>query len=166
MARKNRLDPVKSTANAMIGIVTSHRDYMLAHFINKDLGINLVNQEDLPVYLSKTNSLSNFPFFSYYHPDLRTDFCLIGNYNGTHYVFPALKQLNYILLFQGAAYQQHINDYIALIRKIQGIQAAIHVNQPGIRDLNGFLEDLELHKIEIQKKQEEKAGLKPGINEK
>jgi len=165
MAKKNRLDPVKATANAMIGIVTSHRDYMLAHFINKNLGIDLVNQEDLPVYLSKTNTLCDFPYFSYYHPDLRTDFCLIGNYNGTHYIFPALKQLNFILLFQGAAYQQHINDYIALIRKIQGIQAAIHVNQSGIKDLNGFLEDLELHKIEIQKKLLEKTGMKPGSHE-
>jgi hypothetical protein len=152
MARKNRLDPVTEAAIALIGIATQHRDYKLVHYINQSLLINLVNEEDLPVYNAKINALSYFPFFSYHHPDLRTDFCLIANNNGSAFLIPSLKQINFFLLMQGAAYQQHIDSISGSLRKIQGIQAAIPVNQSGIKEIGPLLEDIELHKIEIQKK--------------
>ncbi|MBK7173220.1 MAG: IPExxxVDY family protein [Bacteroidales bacterium] len=152
MARKNRLDAVTEFAIALIGIATSHRDYKLVHYINESLQINLINEEDLPVFNVKNDSLSYFPFFTYYHPDLRTDFCLIANNNNSTFLIPSLKQINFFLLMQGAAYQQHIDTVSASLRKIQGVQAAILVNQSGIKEIGPLLEDIELHKIEIQKK--------------
>jgi hypothetical protein len=159
MARKNRLEPSNEQVNAIIGIVTLHRDYQLVHFINKSLEINLVNKDDLPIYSTKSESLSYYPFYIFHHPDLRTDFCLIANHNGITALIPSLKQINYLLLLQGAAYKQHIDSYINNIRKIKRIQAAIPIIQTGVKEMGSLLEDLEMHKIDLQKKEEEKKDL-------
>lgn len=155
MARKNKLDPAYQTATAIIGIVTQHRDFRLAHFMNQELGLQLSNKEDLPVYNSKTDSLSYFPFFYYHHPDLRTDFCLIANSNGSNILLPSMKQINYFFVLVGAAYANHVSEMISNLRKIQGIQAALQVNQGGSKDIPPLLEDLELHRIDLQKKEDQ-----------
>lgn len=155
MARRNKLETANDTANAFIGIATIHRDYKLVHYLNSNLGLELVNEEDLPVYNSKTDSLTFFPFFCYHHPDLRTDIYLIANSISTSVLIPTLRQINYFLLLQGAAYQQHIDTMIASIRKIPGIQAALLINQSGIKEIPPLMEDLELHLIELQKKAED-----------
>lgn len=152
MARRNKLESANETANAFIGIATLHRDYKLVHYLNVHLGIELTNEEDLPVYNSKSDSLTYFPFFSYHHPDLRTDLHLIANNSGISLLVPSLKQISYFLLIQGAAYQQHIDSMIASIRKIPGVQAALSVNQSGIKEMASLMEDLELHLIELKKK--------------
>jgi hypothetical protein len=157
MARKNKLDPAKQTATATIGIATIHRDYRLAHFINHNLGINLISEDDLPVYNSKTDKLSYFPFFICHHQDLRTDFCLIANHNGEIAMLQSLKQLNYFFILEGAAYSNHVKEIIGQLRKIPGIQAAIPIDQAGLKDFPSILEDLELHRVALQKKQEDKT---------
>jgi hypothetical protein len=153
MAKKNRLEPAIGQINAIIGIATSLRDYRLVHFINQYLEIDLVNVDDLPVYNSKTETFSGFSLYRFHHPDLRTDFCLISNNNGTNILIPSLKQINYLLLLQGAAYKQHVDGMITSIRKIQGVQAVIAINQASIREIDPILEDLELHILELKQKE-------------
>lgn len=154
MSRKNKLEPASETATAMIGLVTTHRDFRLVHFLNQTLEISMTNTADIPVYDAKTESLNYFPFFSYHHTDLRTDFCLIANHNAGKVLIPSLRQINFFLLLQGAAFKQQIDAMIASIRKIQGVQAAIPVNQSAIKEVNPLMEDLELHKIELLKQEE------------
>jgi hypothetical protein len=112
----------------------------------------------LPVYNAKNDSLHNFPFFSYHHPDLRTDFCLIANTNGLNILIPSLRQINFLLLLQGAANKEFIDNMIGGIRKITGIQAVLPIIQSGIKEMPSLMEDIELHKIELSRQQEEKKG--------
>jgi len=156
MARKNKLEPASETATAMISLVTTHRDYRLVHYLNQALDIGLVSTQDLPVYDAKSDSLSYFPYFTFHHADLRTDFCLIANHNSGKVLIPSLRQIHFILFLQGAVFKQQIDGIVASIRKIQGIQAAIPVNQSGIKEISPLMEDLELHKIELLKQEESK----------
>jgi hypothetical protein len=55
----------------------------------------------------------------------------------------------------GPAYHSHVKEFVSGLRKIQGVQAAIPVNQEGLKEIAPFLEDLELHRIAIQKKEED-----------
>lgn len=163
MAKKTKLEPQGETANTIIGIATIHRDFRLVHFVNQSLGISLSTEEDLPVYNSKTESLSKFPFFLYHHPDLRTDFCLMANQNEGVVMIPSLKQINYFLFLFGAAYKNHVDGMVTQLRKIQGVQAALVIQPSSIKELPGILEDLELHRVEIQKKiEDQKVKLNKG----
>jgi len=157
MPRKIKLDTASEAATALIGIATTLADYRLVHFINQNTGIKLVSAADLPSYNPKTDSLLYFPFFTCHYLDLRTDFCLIANFNGSNILIPSLKQINYFLLLQGAANQQHIDTIIRSIRQIKGIQAVLAINQSGVKELTPLLEDLELHKLDMQKKQEDQS---------
>jgi hypothetical protein len=152
MAKKNRLEPAIGQVTAIIGIATQLRDYRLVHFINKYLEVDLSNVDDIPVFIPKTATFNFFSLYLYYHPDLRTDFCLVSNYNGTNTLIPSLKQINYFLFLQGAAYQQHVNSIIASIRKIQGIQVAIAIDPKSIKEMGGLIEELELHVLEMKQK--------------
>jgi hypothetical protein len=156
MAKKNRLEASIGEVNAIIGIATQLRDYRLVHFINKFLEVDLANVEDLPVFVPKADTFSYFPLYLYHHPDLRTDFCLIANSNGTSPLIPSLRQINYFLLLQGAAYKQHVDEFIVSIRKIQGVQAAISINQSNIKEIGPILEGLEMHILEMKAKEKER----------
>ncbi|NVO19440.1 MAG: IPExxxVDY family protein [Bacteroidetes bacterium] len=158
MAKKIRLEVASGEANAIVGIATQLRDYRLVHFINKSLNTDLANVENLPVYNVKTDSFSYFTLFHYHHPDLRTDICLVSNTNGIGPMVASLKQINFFLILQGAAYRHHIDEMISLIRKIQGVQAAISINQSTTKDFGPILEDLELHILELKQKEDGRKG--------
>ncbi len=157
MAKKNRLDPPGEAAGALIGIATTSRDYRLVHYINQSLGINLMSVDDIPVYHEKAGRFCNYPFFTYNHPDLRTDFFLIANYNTSTYLIPSLRQVNYFLLLQGSAYKEHIDGIIATLRTTQGIQAAIPIVPKTIKEFAPILEDLEIHVMELKKAENSKT---------
>ena len=155
MAKKIRLEPSAGQVNAIIGIATQLRDYRLVHFINQFLEIDLANVDDLPVINTKSESFSFHSLYLFHHPDLRTDFCLVSNTDGTSTLIPSLKQINYFLLLQGAAYKQHVDSMIANIRKIQGVQAVIAINQASIKEIGPILNDIELHILDLKHKEKE-----------
>jgi hypothetical protein len=152
MAKKIRLEPAIGQVNAIVGIATQLRDYRLVHFVNQFLDVNLANVDDLPVFNPKLETFSHFTLYLFHHPDLRTEFCLIANSNGKGTLIPSLKQINYFLFLQGAAYKQHVDVMISNIRKIQGVQAAIAINPATIKEIGPLLEDLEMHILEMKQK--------------
>jgi len=153
MAKKIRLEPSAGQMNAIIGIATQLRDYRLVHFINQYLEIELANVDDLPVVNPKSETFSFHSLYLFHHPDLRTDFCLVSNTDGTSTLIPSLKQINYFLLLQGAAYKQHVDSMITNIRKIQGVQAVIAINQASIKEIGPILDDIELHILDLKQRE-------------
>jgi len=151
------LEPTGEAAGVLIGIATTSRDYRLVHYINQSLGISLGSVDDIPVYHEKTAKFHTYPFFTWHHPDLRTDFYLIANYNASTYLIPSLRQINYFLLLQGSAYKEHIDGIIATLRTTQGIQAAIPIVPNTIKEFGPILEDLEIHVMEIKKAENSKT---------
>jgi hypothetical protein len=157
MAKKIRLDPAVAEVNAIIGIASQLRDYRLVHFINKHLGVQFASVDDLPYYDTKAGKAVPYPMFWFKDIDLRTDFCLLCNSNGTSTLIPSLKQLNFFLLIQGGAYQNHIDEMVNGIRRIQGVQAAIAIAQSSIKEIGPLLEDIELHILDLSQKGKNKS---------
>jgi hypothetical protein len=154
MARKSKLETTGfQPEGTLVGIATPLPFYRLVHFINKVLYTNLASNDDLQVFDETSGIMQSYPFYSYHHTDLRTDFYLFANYNGKSHVFPGLKQINYFKLLQGAAFDEHINDMLTGIRSIPGVQAAIRVQQGHIKNIAYFYEDFEMFLMELKKKE-------------
>lgn len=156
MASKSRLDPAFEPADAFIGIATNMPVFQLAHFINSITLLNLVRQEDLPVYFEKTDSLNSFNFFHYTDDDYRSDFCLLANSGGVLNLLQTHKQFSYFLVINGAIPVEKITQMVAQIKSITGVQLAAVISQEPIKTLGPILQDLELHLSELKKLKAEK----------
>jgi hypothetical protein len=156
MARKIRLEPAIAEVNAIVGIASQLKDYRLVHFINKHLDVQFASVDDLPFYDPKIGKPTLYPLFWFKDNNLRTDFCLVSNSNGTTTLIPSLRQINYFLIIQGGAYQNHVDDIVSGIRRIQGVQAAIAIAQTSIKEIGPLLEDIELHILDLSRKSKKK----------
>jgi hypothetical protein len=155
MARIPRLEPAFELADAFIGIATNMPVIQLVHFINNQTLLNLMREEDLPIYSEKNDSLSNHKFFHYQDDDYRTDFCLISNLNEGINLLPTHKQFSFFLVIQGAIPEEKVKQLVAKIKSIAGVQLAAIINQEPIKALGPILQDLELHLTELRKTKEE-----------
>ncbi|HOW32148.1 MAG TPA: IPExxxVDY family protein [Bacteroidales bacterium] len=152
MAKKSLLEPAYEPVDLLLGITATLRDYRLAHFLNKTLGIDLKSIDDLPVYVEKLQHNALFPLFWHHHKHLRSDFFLVANSNGEILMLPALKNFTYFLIVKGDAPDKHFDEIPKLLREIPGIQAAFPIAPESVKNIPFILADLELHMIEVQKK--------------
>lgn len=144
MARKNKLEPAEfEPQGTLIGIASSMRAFQLAHFMNKAIYIDLASTDDLKITGESGTDLEYFPLYYYYDNELRTDFYLFANSNGNAFVFPALRQMNYLLLLMGAAYDEHIRNFTREIRKIPGVQAVSLIDQTKVKNIEYFFYDFD-----------------------
>ncbi len=151
MARIPRLEPAFEPADAFIGIATNMPATQLVHFINSTTLLNLVREEDLPVYNEKSQSLNPYKFFHYPDEDYRSDFCLLGTSNGGLSLIPSHKQFSYFLIVQGAIPDDKISQLVSQVKSITGVQLAAIINQEPIKSMGLILHDLELHLSKLKK---------------
>jgi len=157
MARVPKLEPAFEPADAFIGIATNIPVIQLVHFINRQTLLNLVREEDLPVYAEKTDSLNYFKFFHYEDDDYRSDFCLLANSNEGINLLPTHKQFGYFMVIHGAIPDQKVKQLLAQVKSIAGVQMAAIIGQEPIKTLGPILQDLELHLTDLKKGKAEKS---------
>lgn len=156
MARIPKLDLSFEAADAFIGITSNLPVIQLVHFINNFTFLNLVREEDLPVYSEKTDNFNNFRFFHYFDEDYRTEFCLLANSSEGINLLPSLKQFNYFLIVNGAIPAEKVLQIIAQVRPIAGLQVAAAIKQDPKYGLGSVLQDLELHLADLKMKKAKK----------
>ena len=156
MARVSKLEPTFEPADAFIGIATNLPVIQLVHFINRQTLLNLIREDDLPVYSEKTYTLNYFKFFHYNDDDYRSDFCLLSNFNDGINLLPTHKQFGFFLVVHGAIPDEKVKQLIAQLKAIAGVQLAASIDQGPIKMLAPILQDLELHLTELKKDKEEK----------
>jgi len=155
MARVPRLEPAFTPADAFIGIATNMPVIQLVHFINGKSLLNLVREEDLPVYNEKTDSLNYFKFFHCHDEDYRSDFCLLGNSNDGINLLPTHRQFSFFLVVYGAIPDGKVKVLVAQVKSIAGVQMAAVINHESVKSLGPVLQDLELHLSELKKNKAE-----------
>lgn len=166
MARIPKLEPAFEPADAFIGIATNIPVHQLVHFINRLTLLNLVRENDLPVYAEKTDSLNYFKFFHYQDEDFRSDFCLLANNNEGLSLLPNYKQFGYFLVIHGAIPEHKVNELQSQLKKIAGVQLAARLEPASIKTLGPILQDLELHLLDIvQDKEEKNIRIMPSAEE-
>lgn len=155
MARIPRLESVFEPADALIGFAATIPVIQLAHFINSLTFLNLVREEDLPVYSEKTDSLNYYKFFHYQDEDYRSDFCLLNNNSAGIMLLPTHRQFSYFLVVHGAIPGEKISRLVSQVKAISGVQLAALIKQESIKELGPVLQDVELHLTELKKKKNE-----------
>ncbi len=158
MARIPRLDPAFEPADAFIGIATNIPAIQLVHFINRQTLLNLVRENDLPVYSEKTDTLHYFKFFHYQDDDYRSEFCLVQNSSSGILLLPTQKHFSYFLVVQGALPDEKVSQLVTKIKSITGVQLTAIVKQEPIKTLGPILQDLEMHLAELKQEKEEKQN--------
>lgn len=164
MAIKLRIDPTFEPADAFIGIATNMQVTQMVHFINSKTSLNLIREDDLPVYSEKTDSIQTYKFFHCVDEDFRSAFSLLSNNNNEGlYLLPAQKQFGYFLVIYGAIPADKIKQLAAQIKSISGVQLAAGINQEPGKIFGPILQDLELHITDLKrvKAENEKRFMPP-----
>jgi len=145
--RKLISDPVSYPGLSIIAINSPLRDYRLTYFINKAAGITLVKSEDLPVFFEKEGREYLYPLFTCYESNLRIHYYLIGNNHIGGKMCPDYKQADYLMLLHSPDESGHAAEIITRVKTITGIQIAMKADLAKIRNLEGIMNDLELHMV-------------------
>ncbi len=152
MARKSQLEPANERADALIGIATSLPIFRLVHLLNKQTLLQLVCEDDIPIYIEKQKQLIEFSFYYCENEDYRSSFCLVNNIYRTAVIIPSQKQLSYLLIIKGAIPSDKVSQLIAAIKLIPGVQLAVLLDQKGMKYFESVMEDLELHLDSVKMK--------------
>lgn len=156
MPKKVKVDIDFSQDNIFLGISCQKKDYWLAYHLNEILYTDLTRTEDLPVYKPKPDLLINFPLFYYLDEANCYSYYMFPNNNPEGILFPALKGMDYFLLINGFVSEQEKLNLISKIKGVKNILATYEIKLSKIKEVPGFLSDLEIHMIEILKKKERK----------
>lgn len=165
--KKTRFKPQESQQNdfSIFVITTAMADYKLAFELNRQLGLNLAKQKDLPVYLSEQKQ-AKLPFF-WFQNDEQTDYYLIEDRTAGDAMMKG-----FLFFVKGYITQEYIAELPDSIGMIDDIFNCNFVSKKekgrktrasGKSDLiRNIITDLEYHMLEISRvKEEEKIKLKP-----
>jgi hypothetical protein len=153
MPKKVKVDIDFSQDNVFLGISCHKKDYWIAYHLNDAIGVEMARMDDLPVYKPKPDILINFPLFYYLDESNCNSFYLFPNNNLEGILFPELKGIDYLLLINGFLNERDKTKLIASVKGVNNILAAYEINLSKLKEIPGFLSDLEIHMIEILKKQ-------------
>lgn len=138
----------------IIGLTTALPDYRLAWFINKELRIQLVKKIDFTsVYEKTAKSAVSCSFFMDQNSSAAFDFFLLNNTPGEHVLFKELKAFNYLLFIQFIELDFDPQTFIEKLSSIAQIMFPVTIEPAQIKAWPQFIEDLELHTIDIKKNQ-------------
>jgi hypothetical protein len=143
--RKLISEPASFPDLTIIGISCQLKDYRLAFFLNRDIRLNLVRLDDLPVYSEKEDALFEFPLYTCFEAERRLNYYLMGNNNAGNKMISAYKQADFLLMVKGQNDNAKSASLITGIRKISGIQMVFLLDNDKIKNLEGVMSDLELH---------------------
>jgi len=118
--------------------------------------VGFVRRPDIPFY-SKTGLTGHFAFYTFHDEDLRMDYYIIGNKNQGKIAIKDYKHFEFFILIQLSSYSIAVNDLLAEMRKLRGLNAALTIPTEQLKSFNEILEDIELHLMEINSKTQKDA---------
>ena len=153
MAKKVLLETRSEPAFfTLVGISCHLMDYRLIYSLNKDLEFNFVKESDF--HLSTTDSgktTEGFSFYLYRDEDHRISYYLFSNRNREAILFPALKQVDFILIMEGLLQKGKKENLMTTLRKIPNLLTAFELKFSEIKHYESFLTDIEMHIFEINR---------------
>jgi hypothetical protein len=162
MARKVFLDvkaePVFFT---LIGISSHVKDYRISFLLNTHLGFDFRKLEDLKITLTPKKDSTGFSLYHYRDEDFFNDYYLVANRSQEYVLAPEVKQVDFLLIVEGAFRKAQKDSLIKAIRSIPNVLTAYEVNLAEIRNHETLLNDMEMHFMNIHK--ENKIKYQPKV---
>jgi hypothetical protein len=132
--------------------ISSHlRDFKLCWNLNNILKADFIKHQDMP-YASKKGPLEKYSFYFFYNPDQRCFYYLLANKKNQSLILEKIPQADYILLIKGHFRSDEIPRIIQSLKKTTNILTAFLIDMNKVaKEMNIFLNDLELHYISVLK---------------
>lgn len=144
MAKKFTLEARPEPAYYTLAGISCHlKDYRLSFLINQAMGFDFIKMEDLP---------EGYSLYFYRDEECRNTYSLISNRTAEKFLFPSSKQADFILLVEGPYKKSQLNRLINDLKAIPNILTAFEVQAQSLKNCAAFLDDLELHFMNIRKK--------------
>ena len=128
-------------------IVSNLRDYQLAHFINLSAHLDLKKYEDMP-FATNNNKVRYYSWFHYNNRYNNVKYYLLENVNDHNYLFSNLKKIDFLLFINGAVNEKSVAVLEQNLRKIRGITAVFRHEISVLKNIQMFLDEMELHELE------------------
>jgi hypothetical protein len=132
--RKLKIDP--DFDFLLAGLATPLQDYRLAWWVNKVLHKELSRVDDLVVTDPESRQQTSFARFDYPEELTRTVFHLLQNRQGSAYLMPELKEMDYLLMIKGSYYRTKQASILKKLRGIEQMQAAVFIIPATLRSRN------------------------------
>jgi len=126
------------------GIVSTLKDYTLAHFINQKLDLYLKKYDDLRI----SEKGEAFSWYYYKQGNKYMSCFLIGNNHPKQKPIAELKDFDYFFLVKDAIDKEQLQLMIAGIRSIQNVVGVFQQNMSAITEMDVLIESNELHEME------------------
>ncbi len=140
---------------AIMGIACHLNDYRIIHFLNKILDFNFIRYDDLMVYQKNNENPLAFPFYYFNDTETHTYFHFISNRSPDGIMINKWKQIDYVLVVLGSLHNIDLKSIIKQIKKIPNVLAVSEMPLTKKPEIENLMTDIELHVIEILKKEKE-----------
>lgn len=117
----------------LLGIVAPIKDYQLCWLLNQIFRFKFRMNNDIEIQLSKKLRRYHFPVYEYSEPNSSLVHYLYNNHDDGEYLLQEFKHLDYLWLLKGdLVNRDNVNDMIALIKDISGVQLIIELTNEKI----------------------------------
>ena len=113
----------------VICIASHQNDYRLSWALNEKLNLRLQKDQDLTVEDKKEGTNRQFTKYSYAEDDQVIQYHLIANKNSEGFLFPDMKNIDFLLKIEGEADEENLNFMVKEIRKIDFVIIAFKLEK-------------------------------------
>ena len=144
MAKKRYLEGNFFEGYSLLGIICGLPDFRATHFINQYGSFYFKKHE--PFSLSQESDTS-FSWYYFNNEELRRDYYLIQNKNGTETLMQALRNFDYLLLMYGNITAQYLGELLSALRKMPYVTAVFEQDLNTLKNGDLLIEKNELHAL-------------------
>ncbi|MCF8335368.1 MAG: IPExxxVDY family protein [Bacteroidales bacterium] len=116
----------------IICIASHQNDYRLSWALNEQLNLGLRKDHDLTIEDKKYGTNQEFTKYSYKEATLTLRYFLIANKNSQGFLFPDMKNIDFLLKIEGDMDEEDLSSIVNEIRKIDFVIIAFKLEN--IRD--------------------------------
>lgn len=137
---KKKLEVEIGVEAAVIGLVTSLKDYKLAWKINQVFKIELIMDEDLAISLANNSNVvvSNYCYQTNFLKINLIKNKGIAKANAT-YLAPELPQIDYFMLIEGEEFFMNVEDAVLKLKEVDGISFVQLIDITKLKSKDNFI---------------------------
>jgi len=144
MAKKRYLEGDFFEGYSLLGIVCGLPDFRATHFINHHGNFDFKKYKDFSLFQEKETA---FSWYYFSNEELRHDYFLIQNKEGTEILMPALRNFDYLLLMYGNITTQYLGNLLATLRKTPYVSAVFVQDLGKLKNGSLLIEKNEFHAL-------------------
>ena len=131
----------KAVRFRLIGISCHENDYRLVWAINQQLRMQFVRGENLVMTDIKLKTDMEFSRFVFHDEDRYMKYYLISNRCPNGFLFPEIKNLDFLIQLNGDVTQAQIREFQLKLKRIEIISAVFVLQPDRIKNISSILLD-------------------------